>query len=705
MQKQSKTVGLLGAGYILGYHANALLHIPTASLFAVCDISKARAEAAAAQYGIPNVFTSLDDLLYSPVECIHVLLPPYLHEEVAEKAILSGKHVLLEKPMGLGADRCARLVELAKEKGTKLGVSHNFLFSPAYATLRNAIKGGELGVVDHVTINWISPLGSIQLGPYNNWMFHSPENLFFELAPHALAFALDILGPMDEVTAKASDPVDLPGHQRVYRQWTMTGIRGKATCVVNISVNPGQEDRSLYVRGSAAIGRLDYGRGIGWIEKTDTNSALIDLLSYGRSVGRTVRRMSRINFLKYLRGSLLKSADSNPYSESIYRSIACFYSTLDHGLDRCLDGGFGVEVIRTCERATVSSNVVKAAGGASSVMPPAREPDTLVIGGTGFIGKRLVFLLVAEGRSLRVLTRSRESAIQELEGLPVDIVEGAYGNVAVLDRALQGIRTVYHLAKAAGTKWSDYLEADVEPTERLAQACLRHGVDRFVYTGTIDSYSSSSPFSVITGGTPLDPRIQYRNLYARSKATCEAILVRMHREQGLPLVILRPGIVIGKGSPPAHWGVGKFLTDTFVQYWGKGDNPLPFVLVDDVARALSLAGSRAGIEGKMFLLTDAPLLTAREYVELVERFSGNRIRQLQVPIWKYFLVDCAKEAIKHAIRHPNRRAPSYHDWACRAHRSVYDSKSSMESLGWKPSGDKACLIDQGIKAAVEYYYR
>jgi predicted dehydrogenase/nucleoside-diphosphate-sugar epimerase len=706
MKNEPIKVGLLGAGYILNAHANALRAIPSAKMAAICDISEGRAEKAARQFGIPKVFTSLDEMLQSPVDVVHVLLPPQLHEDAAEKIILAGKSVFMEKPMGPSSERCGYLVKLAKDKGVKLGVDHNFLFAPAYESLRESVRSGACGTIDHVTVNWLYALGLIQLGPFNNWMFQSPGNLLLELGPHSVAYALDLLGPLDDLACKASDPIDLPGHQRVYRHWTILGTGRGASCTINLSVNPGQPDRSLHLRGSSAVGRLDFERGISWIEKAKTNSAIFDVRGHGRAVTKAIARQSASNFRKYLGAVIAKSPDVNAFQESVHLCIEAFYRTIGQGaLDPRLDGAFGVEVIRLCERAIASSGVAASSAAAGVEAAPPGVPDTLVIGGTGFIGKRLVARLLKEGRRVSVLTRSRKTGALELEGLPVDIVEGRYDDPALLDRILPGIKTVYHLAKAVGEKWADYQEGDVDPTRVLAEACLRNGVGRFIYTGTVDSYYSADPSVVITGETPLDPRIKRRNNYARSKATCEAVLTKMHAEQGLPLVILRPGIVIGKGCPPAHWGVGMFLSDTLVKYWGKGDNLIPFVLVDDVAEALALAGTQRGIEGRTFLLTDKPMLSAREYVELVQEFSRTPIRQIQVPIWRFFADDFLKEAVKNAIHHPNRKMPSYRDWACRAHRSVYDASESSSALGWKPVGNKAEMVEKGIRAAVDYYYR
>ena len=193
----------------------------------------------------------------------------------------------------------------------------------------------------------------------------------------------------------------------------------------------------------------------------------------------------------------------------------------------------------------------------------------------------------------------------------------------------------------------------------LAEAAMAHQVKRFIYTGTIDSHDSASTSNVIDSDTPLDARMTHRNLYARSKAACEALLQQMHREGGLPLVVLRPGIVVGAGNPPAHWGVGMFHSDTRAQLWGDGTTKLPLVLVDDVAEGLALGMTTPGIEGQTFLLTDEPLLSAKEYVQKAGAAWPVKITVHRIPAWKHFGEDVVERAIKNIIRHPNRKMPSF----------------------------------------------
>ena len=700
-------VGLLGAGYIVQAHARALAEIDAVEMRAVCDVSEARAAQAAAEFGIPQVCTSVEQLLGGDCDVIHVLVPPYLHEGVTRQILEAGKSAFLEKPMGLDSRECDALVALAADKGVRLGVNHNFLFLPSYEALRRDAADGTLGTLDHVTVNWLYGLGLIQFGPYNNWIVGSEGNLLFELGTHLGAFVIDLLGPLDELTAVASRAIDLPGSQRVYRHWNAIGRHGRTAVSLNLSVVPGQPDRSVHVRGSAAVARLDFERDLYWREQVRSNSALFDPLHTARASARQIRAQGWRNMRERLAAMFARTSQTTAFQASISNSVAAFYRTFHATLDPRLEGRFGADVIRLCERIVAAANAEPASPPKpirTHDMGPVRTPTVLVVGGTGFIGKRLVRSLVERGLGVRVLSRSVASARLAFSGMAVEVMQGTHEDRKVLDRALEGIQVVYHLAKATGQRWDDYLSNDIEPTRVLAEAALAHKVARFIYTGTIDSYDSADARAVIDSRTPVDARMAHRNLYARSKAACEALLQRMHAENGLPLVIFRPGVVIGEGSPPAHWGVGMFHSDTRAQLWGSGTTKLPLVLVDDVAEGLALGMEVPGIEGRSFLLTDAPLLTAREYVAEVSAASATRICASPTPIWRFFTLDVAKEAVKHLIRHRNRRLPSYHDWSCRAHRARYDNSETQRVLGWRPAASREAMVERGIVAAVRHYF-
>ena len=707
MTNQRLRVGLLGAGYILDAHAKALQSLSSVDVTAVCDVSRSRAEAAAQAHGIANIYTDLGDMLKAGVDAVHVLVPPQLHVDLTRQILDAGVHAFVEKPMGLSSTACDELAALAEARGVQLGVNHNFLFLPSYERLRQQVRNGKIGSLDHVDLRWLYPLGLIQFGPFNNWMLRAEANLIFELAPHLVAFLIDLVGPLDELQATASLPIDLPGNQRVFRHWSVIGQRGATGVNLELSVRPGQPDRSVRLRGYAASAELDFERDTLRVDESHSNSALFDALGTSRRARAALRKQARSNFRRQFSATLKKRPDANPFLGSIARSVAAFYQGVATGaLDERLAGRFGAEVIRTCERIVKDAGVATAPRSGPTPLEAANGKATvLVVGGTGFIGKRLVRDLLTAGHGVRVLSRSRASALYGLEGLGIEIAEGALSDRQAVDRAMDGIEVVYHLAKSDGQRWQDYLDNDVAPTRILAEAALAADVRRFIYTGTIDSYDSASSAKTIDNTTPVDPAIARRNHYARSKATCESLLTDLHRDKGLPLVIFRPGIVIGEGCPPAHWGVGMFHSDTRVQYWGDGNHKLPFVLVDDVAAALMLGLDKPGIEGQSFLLTDAPLLSAREYVDALSACSETKVRALPTHIWKFFLLDLLKEGAKSAIRHPNRKRASYHDWACRSHAARYDNRQTREALDWQPAGDRDVMVERGIAAAVRHYLR
>ena len=308
----------------------------------------------------------------------------------------------------------------------------------------------------------------------------------------------------------------------------------------------------------------------------------------------------------------------------------------------------------------------------------------------------------AAGHAVRILVRSPGSVVQGRADPGLQIVGGDMRRREDLVRALGGIEVVYHLARANAKLWSEYLRDDVEVTRQLGDLCVEHGVKRLIYTGTIASLDLTRGAGVVRCEAPLDRRIARRSHYVRAKAMGEQILLALHRERGLGVVILRPAIVIGRGSSPCHWGVAMWNGPGVCQLWGEGNDKLPFVLVEDVATALVSALAAPGIDGKSYNLSARASLTAREYVDELQRHAGMQVQVLAVPIWRYWLTDMAKWAVKALVGHPDgKRVPSYHDWLCRTHAAPFDCAAAERDLHWQPVSDRDEIIRRGIQAPLD----
>jgi nucleoside-diphosphate-sugar epimerase/predicted dehydrogenase len=651
-------VGLLGAGYICDYHARALKACPGVELVAICDQDHGRAMRAASRHRVAQVYASLDEMLAADLDAVHVLLPAERHVEAARRVLDSGRHAYVEKPMGLDAAPCRALADFAAARGRALGVSHNFLFARSYEKLRRDAADGTLGRLGAVELRWMYPFGG------------DAAHVFFELGVHLMAFVLDLVGPLDELRATARG-----------RHWHVHGWKGATALDVVLSTEPGPAERSVALRGSAALAKCHFDRDL-YYRHEPRGHGLGDNFAGAAGVAWQLAANAAGNLARAAAGTLRQAPGAEPFGESIARAVRRFYETLDADPDPRLSASFGAAVVGECERVTRALATAKAPAPAPAAVPPQIKPTVLVVGGSGFIGRHLVQALAAKGIGVRVSTRNARAAARALAGVAAELAQGDPADPHHIDAALEGIEAVYHLAKA---------DDDVAVTRNIALRALAKGVGRFVYTGTIDSYYAAERGAVITDDTPLDPKIHRRNPYARAKAASEALLMELHRTQALPVVIFRPGIVIGGGAPAAHWGVGRFLSDTRLELWGEGRNPLPFVRVEDVAAALVLALDKPEIEGQSFLLTDAPLLSARDYVAAVSAACGTQLRARPTPVWQFFLGDAVRQAVKFLIRHPNRRLPSYRDWASRTQRARFEAVRAREVLGWRPAASREAL--------------
>jgi len=640
------------------------------------------------------------------LDVVHVLLPPCDHVSSARALIDAGVHVLLEKPMGLDGAECAALAEQARKQGRAIGISHNFLFFPIYQELKQDVARGNLGRLDQVLITWNKELPQVRLGPFGSWLLRSPGNVMLDTGVHSVAHMLDLIGAPDSLEAEADLPVVLPGGAQFYRRWLVRAKKGQTVVDLRYAFGGGFTEHVIHVRGSMGSATVDFDRNTYTLRRH--RSFLDDLDRYARvrEEAAALARQARRNLTRYAISKFGLSDEGNPFGGSIARAMKAFYRELPKVSHQGLAPDFGQQVVDTCNQICRLAGVqVSNEEIAFNRRPrPSAPPDTLVLGGSGFIGKALVKKLASSGKSLRLLVRDELRLPTEIRQLPVEIVPGDISDPKALVAAMGGVRYVYHLARAYMKTWPEWVRHEVEPTRRVAEACLGANVERLFYLGTTDAYYAGARAGVIDEHTPLDPQIHRRNLYARAKAESERLLLQMQRDHGLPVVIFRPGVVLGSGTSPFHWGVGYWGWESRCRLWGEGHNPLPIVLVDDVADALVSAIDAKVAVGESFNLVADPCLSAREYVEELEKALGGRIDVLPTSPWEFYAFEAFKWIVKWAVRHPGRERPSYRDWETRSLVARFDCSKAKRVLGWSPSADRDRIVREGIvEPALEWF--
>jgi predicted dehydrogenase/nucleoside-diphosphate-sugar epimerase len=715
MSQRQFRIGFIGTGYIADWHAKAVAALPYAQLSAVFDSSKVRAKSFAEKYNT-TCYDSLQTMFSkAALDAVHVLVPPDYHRSIAEQALDAGLGVLIEKPICATVEEARAIAAAADRAERPVGVSHNSLFWRIFERAKKDIDSGRLGRIEQLDIVWNVELGQIKRGPFNIWMLRHPHNMLLEVGPHPIGLLLALAGYPDEIACSVYQPAELHGGKVAYRRWEIDAQVGGTSAHVSICVGPCFTEQRLFIRGILGTAVVDFTRNTYTLLRNTRFGPDFDRFFSLCGEGKALIAQASGTIARYGLSKFKLSKEGNPYGASILRTADCFYRNFDGVQDERLSPSFGCSVVELCARmaqeAIPDSNVQQpvkvrdtvTAAASDSAANGGRERRVLVFGGTGFIGKQLVKKLLLSGERVRLFTRQSGPLPDDFSHPNLEVFSGSMLNAGDVERALDGVKHVYHLARAEVKSRSEYMQLDIEPTRVLGELSVRHGIERLIYTGTIDSYYAGARAGRVTEQTPLDPSINRRNNYAWAKAQAERCLIKLHRDQKLPLVIMRPGIVIGSGGSPFHWGVGMWFGYSICQTWGRGGNKLPFVLVEDVADGLLAALDAPGIEGESFNLIDKPYLTAEEYCRELEKSLGMAIENSPTSIWRFYATDMAKWVIKCLVRHPERRMPSYRDWESRTQKAFFDCTRTAEKLGWNLPEDRERLIRLGIQVpAMEF---
>lgn len=305
----------------------------------------------------------------------------------------------------------------------------------------------------------------------------------------------------------------------------------------------------------------------------------------------------------------------------------------------------------------------------------------VVLGGQGFIGRELVSQLCGKVETVLVVSRS---AGESSRGR----VHYVNGDVLDADRMMEliaGATVVYQLT----------IEKDLAlGAHNVAEACLHHRVRRMIYTSTSDALYLGKRTTIDERAGP-DAKPHLRNPYSRGKVESECLLLDYYARKRLPVVILRPSLVVGKGGKITHGGLGWWIAPTCLLGWGQGNNLLPFVLVKDVAAALFSAMDAPDIEGKAFNLGGDVFLSAREYVRLVSERSLRDFRFYPRNLSIFYLRNFFKSMIKFALgRFSEPR--HYRDVMSSAMLSRIENGATKQFLGWRPNSDLEVFIQEAI---------
>jgi dihydroflavonol-4-reductase len=253
---------------------------------------------------------------------------------------------------------------------------------------------------------------------------------------------------------------------------------------------------------------------------------------------------------------------------------------------------------------------------------------TLVTGAAGFLGSHVTRQLVARGEAVRVLMRA-SSSNRAISDLSLEYVTGDLRDAASLERAMAGVKCVYHVAadyRLWAKRKQDIYDSNVGGTKNLLTAAKRAGVEKLIYTSTVATIAVDRPeLPNEFTDAKLEEMVGH---YKRSKWMAEREALQAAKE-ALPVIVAMPTTPVG----PWDWKptpTGKIILDFLNgKMPGYVETGLNFVGVEECAAGHLLAAEK-GKAGERYLL-GAENLSLKGLLDLLAEITGLRAPGMKIP--------------------------------------------------------------------------
>ena len=309
---------------------------------------------------------------------------------------------------------------------------------------------------------------------------------------------------------------------------------------------------------------------------------------------------------------------------------------------------------------------------------------TLVTGAAGFVGSHLTEALLKSGRKVRALVQADSRHLEFIKSLGVEMAYGDLPDKSGLEKAMEGVDEVFHLAAGVRpAKWLYSRTGFFDELDRVNNIGTRNLAD--LARGRVKSFIYYSSIAAAGVKPLMDETCDAlpETEYGWSKYNGEKYLLELHKKEGFPVKVLRPGSIYG----PRHLNMAmvfKFLRFSFFPFFGPGNNTVPFIYVENLIDATLLVAEKAPF-GEVYFVTDDPM-SMREFFGGLAAGAGLRLSGFYVPLPPLYAGFLLKEALERLfffrffplrmdVRLDSVRVAS-NDWVC--------SNEKLKKLGWSP---------------------
>lgn len=189
-------IGIIGAGNIGRVHATEFSNLAEqCEITAITDAYLPLAQERAKEFGIANVAASPEELIArSDVDAVIVGVPNQFHAPLAIQALEAGKHVLLEKPMGINGDAARQILKASQASDKVVMVGHQMRWESVPMQIKEQVERGELGKIYTAKTGWFRRKGIPGWGTWFTKMDEAGGGPLIDIGVHMLDLALYLMG-------------------------------------------------------------------------------------------------------------------------------------------------------------------------------------------------------------------------------------------------------------------------------------------------------------------------------------------------------------------------------------------------------------------------------------------------------------------------------------------------------------------------------
>jgi dihydroflavonol-4-reductase len=318
----------------------------------------------------------------------------------------------------------------------------------------------------------------------------------------------------------------------------------------------------------------------------------------------------------------------------------------------------------------------------------------LVTGATGFTGQRLARALSERRHLVRALVRPTSDP-GPLSAAGCEILIGDITRPADVDRAAEGVNTIYHLAalfRAAGLPDYAYRNVNVNGTRHVLDAAARHGVQRVVHCSTVGVHGA-------VGEVPCheDSPKKPSDIYQATKLEAEDLAQEAFQTR-VPGVVVRPVGIYGPGDI-RFLKLFRAVRSGRFRMFGPGTVPYHLTYIDDLVEGIILAGDSPQALGGTYILAGEEHVSLNELVRRVAQAVGVSVPRGRLPFWPLLAAATACEA----VCRPFGLDPPLHKRRVRffLHPRAFTSEKARRELGFVPR----VSLDEGLACTARWYFQ